>query len=498
MSGEPVRLNQSEWIIGEQIGSGGFGAVFAAQSDDVRDAVAKFVPKAEGGSRELLFVNLDGVRNVVPIIDFGETGDAWVLVMPRAEQSLRDFIESHPDGIPHVDAIAILSDIATALADLDARDEKVVHRDLKPENVLYLNGRWCLADFGISRYAEATTAPDTHKYAWTWPYAAPERWNFARATPRTDVYSLGVMAYELFTGDWPFAGPRRDDFRDQHLHREAPRLDSVSAPLSSLIAECLFKAVDARPTAANLLARLQRVSESERSPGLQKLEQANRAEVARRAEADRLVTERRSIEQRREELYQAAAQSFRLISTQLKSAIVDAAPTATLDRAYRDRGGWILSLNGALLVLAPVEQVPPDPWGPWGRPNIEVIAQSHIRIEVPENQYHYEGRSHSLWFCDAIEKGQFGWYETAFMTNAVMPERSRSFPYSLSPSKEAAMALSNVMSEHDVARPFVQLIPGELGDFIDFWASLFAEAANGGVPMPHSLPETVVRGKRRT
>jgi len=196
-----VRLNlQQEWTLGDRIGGGGFGQVFTAQSATGESAVAKLVPKAPGAEREMLFVNLAGVRHVVPVIDSGETDDAWVIVMPRAERSLRQHIQGAGGRLAIEDSVAILSDIATTLADLDG---KVVHRDLKPENVLLLNGHWCLADFGISRYAEATTAPDTRKYAMSPPYAAPERWRSERATTATDIYSLGIIAYELVSGAAP-------------------------------------------------------------------------------------------------------------------------------------------------------------------------------------------------------------------------------------------------------------------------------------------------------
>jgi eukaryotic-like serine/threonine-protein kinase len=187
-----------EWDLGERIGGGGFGQVYAVTSPDpaVGPAVAKLVPKAPGAQRELLFVKLDGVRNVVPIIDSGETDDHWVLIMPRAEKSLRQHIADQGQKSDVSSTILILMDIATALADLDG---KVVHRDLKPENVLFLNGKWCLADFGISRYAEATTAPDTQKYALSAPYAAPERWRAERATGAADVYALGITAVRLIT-----------------------------------------------------------------------------------------------------------------------------------------------------------------------------------------------------------------------------------------------------------------------------------------------------------
>jgi serine/threonine protein kinase len=99
------------------------------------------------------------------------TEDSWVLVMPRAEKSLRQHVNEVAGPLGTAETVTVLSDIAAALADLDGH---VVHRDLKPENVLLLDGRWCLADFSISRYAEASTAADTRKYSWSNAYAAPE------------------------------------------------------------------------------------------------------------------------------------------------------------------------------------------------------------------------------------------------------------------------------------------------------------------------------------
>ena len=155
---------RSECDLGAHIDGGGFGHVYAATSTDglAREYVVKLVPKLRGAQRELLFIDLSGVRNVVPIIESGETDDSWALVMPRAGKSLRQHIPETGRAFDLETALPILPDIATALVDLYG---KVVHRDLKPENILLLDGKRCLADFGISRYAEATTAPDTQEYA---------------------------------------------------------------------------------------------------------------------------------------------------------------------------------------------------------------------------------------------------------------------------------------------------------------------------------------------
>jgi eukaryotic-like serine/threonine-protein kinase len=125
-----IKLKQ-EWTVGARIGSGGFGQVFAAENKDGLDAAVKLVPKAPGANRELLFVDLKDVRGVVPIIDSGEDSDHWVLVMPRAEKSLRQHLTSAVGPLHVTDATSVLMDIASALAELDG---KIVHRDLKPEN----------------------------------------------------------------------------------------------------------------------------------------------------------------------------------------------------------------------------------------------------------------------------------------------------------------------------------------------------------------------------
>src|SRR5260370_20911949 len=109
-----LKLGQT-WVLGERIDGGGFGQVYAAKSAGHEAAVVKLVPKAPGAERELLFADLTGVRNVVPIIDQGETENSWALVMPRAEKSLRQHLAEIAGPLCIAEAVTGLSGHALAL-----------------------------------------------------------------------------------------------------------------------------------------------------------------------------------------------------------------------------------------------------------------------------------------------------------------------------------------------------------------------------------------------
>jgi serine/threonine-protein kinase len=478
----------STWTVGDQLDKGGFGRVYELTGGN-QPAVAKIVPKTPGADRELLFVDLEGLRNVVPIIDSGEYQDSWVLVMPRADKSLRKHLDEYGDVLGFEDALTVLLDVATALVGLDG---SVVHRDLKPENVLLLNGSWCLADFGISRYAEASTAPDTHKWALSPPYAAPERWRAERATSAVDVYALGVMGFEMLKGHRPFPGPTMEDYRDQHLHANVTALDSVPVALATVLDECLFKAPATRPSPENLLARLSRQQVAAPSGGLAALQAANQTEVRRRVEADREASVAASAADQREDRVAAAKAIYERIVNTLRDAIMDAAPAATLkqDRnaGYARKLGWAIRLGDAEFVVTDCAARQPS-WGGWHAPAFAIDAWGSIGLRIPKTPYAYEGRAHSLWFGDIQEEGHFGWYETAFMLSPLARRRSTLDPFDLDPGEEAAKAVWNGMAEFQVAWPFTRLEPEYLDEFTERWAGWFAAAATGKLGHPSTMPE---------
>lgn len=489
ISGDELFLGR-RWVVGERIGAGGFGQVFAVTSGD-NLAVAKFVPKAPGADRELLFVSLDGVRNVMPVIDSGEHMESWVLVMPRADLSLRDYLEE-ASALSIEECIAILSDIGDALADLDG---KVVHRDLKPENVLRLDGRWCLADFGISRYAEASTASDTRKFALSPYYAAPERWRNERATNAADMYALGVVGYEILAGERPFPDGAIEDLRESHLHADPPQLDGVPTVLATLIEECLYKSPQTRPSPANFRARLDRHrTKVETSVGLAQLQEANHAEVQRRAEAARQASLARTESERRADLVSSATRALHRIVDRLSADITSSAPSASLEPARAV--GWTLHLNTATLTFS-ANSGSSTSWGNWTAPPFDVVSAASINLKIPTDRFGYEGRSHSLWFGDIQETGRYGWYETAFMISPLIARQGRQDPFALDPGEQAAKAVGPGMAEFQVAWPFTRLEPDDLDEFVSRWAGWLASAARGGLHRPSTMPEHPVAGSWR-
>ena len=142
--------------------------------------------------------------HVIPALDAGLDADTgqYFVVMARAERSLRSLLDDR-GSIAEAHVTEILEAIAVGLLEI----EDVIHRDLKPDDVLYHNGVWKLADSGIARFTEDATSTNTMRDCLSPPYAAPEQWRGEHATHATDVYAVGITAFELLTGHPPFRGP---------------------------------------------------------------------------------------------------------------------------------------------------------------------------------------------------------------------------------------------------------------------------------------------------
>ncbi|MFI2365652.1 serine/threonine-protein kinase [Promicromonospora sp. NPDC019610] len=490
-----LQLESRVWEVGQRLDAdtGGFGAVFEATSDDGGSVVVKYVKKAPGAERELLFgdaLKAAPLRNVVPILDKGEAGDFLVLVMPRAEKSLAQHMAALAgERMDPSEALDALTDVAEALVALE--EAGIVHRDLKPANVLFLEGKWCIADFGISRYAEATTAVDTRKYSKTPAYAAPEQWNEERATSATDVYAFGVMAYEITAGHRPFLGPEVHDFREQHRTATPERLLLGTNRLRNIVEECLSKVPAQRPAPANLLARLQKAREEPTSQAASRLAAQNLRIVQERTQASAEAEAIRQATEQRARLAADGIRAFNVFAEPLLQQIEDDAPAATIKRGDgQGRMVFVADLDGAELgVAAPVAS---QNWtGPF-----DVVAHASISVHPKERYGVWVGRSHSLWFCDAFEQGRFAWYELAFMDSPLVGSQRPIAPDSREP-REASVAFSNVVGTMQLAWTPGELDRDEPDEFIERWIGWFADAVEGKLVRPSTMPERPDDGQWR-
>ncbi len=200
-----------------QLGEGAFGAVWLGErrtSLATTQFALKF-PHASGPSvadairREaMVWVQASGHPNVLPVIEADSYDGRLVIVSPYvAEGSLAEWLKGHSGRVPSLaDATRIASGILAGLVHLHSR--RLVHRDLKPANVLLEGGIPRIADFGLARaLAETLSAEQSHSHSvgGTPAYMAPEAWTGARAET-TDIWSVGVILYELLAGRRPFPG----------------------------------------------------------------------------------------------------------------------------------------------------------------------------------------------------------------------------------------------------------------------------------------------------
>lgn len=469
-SGGIVR-EMSSWGLNssESLGEGGFGKVYAAYGSGADQLAAKVVPKAKGATREQLIAQDAPISpHVVPILHVEETPDSWVLYMPRAEYSLRQKINK---GVGAGEAIAILTDLAEAL---DVIAPIVVHRDIKPENVLYLNGVWALCDFGIARYADASTAGDTRKRSFTPEYAAPEQWRYEHATAATDVYAFGVIAYELLAGQRPFTGSH-DELHDQHLSA-VPDLLPGSRKLSWIVSESLSKAPGARPAAGNLTDRLRRAGAEAATRGGSALAAAQSAVLQARATEQAAAEVTRTERERRETLANSCRAGYAALIEETVEFISDSAPATDIARSHD--GGATLALGQARLIISG----PSDFSGGDSSP-FDVIAYGQIRLE---NSARGRSRSHSLYFADFEAERSYSWFELGFM-EAFQPNFENE-PRAVQPG-EGLAAFQSSFGGLQLGYGVVPLDIGDLDRFVDFWAERFGQAASGQFPQLHQLPD---------
>ncbi|MEP7326073.1 MAG: serine/threonine-protein kinase [Gemmatimonadota bacterium] len=270
----PLASLSARFTVERELGRGGMGTVHLAHDQELDRRVAIKVLSAEFSrvvgadrfNREIRLTARLVHPSIVPLFDSGQAGESLYYVMPFIDgQTLRRRLDVEGPR-PEEEVARIVSDLAEALA--YAHSLGIVHRDLKPENIFWYGGRSILADFGIARSTSDTLsggpATETGMILGTTLYMSPEQASGSREIDgRSDLYSLGCVAFELLSGAPPFAGSNAMAIIAAHLTAPAPalrsRCASASPKLADLVDRLLAKEPDDRPPSAAAVLEALRV-----------------------------------------------------------------------------------------------------------------------------------------------------------------------------------------------------------------------------------------------
>ncbi|RIQ13198.1 protein kinase domain-containing protein, partial [Jiangella rhizosphaerae] len=254
VSDAPVgRLLDGRYRIEALLARGGMATVYKATDTRLDRPVALKIMHAELAADDdfvARFINEARAvaqlsdPNVVNVFDQGEDDGAVYLAMEYIHgRTLRDVL--HERGRLGADlALEVTESVLSALA--AAHRAGIVHRDVKPENVLVGNdGRVKVADFGLAR-ANSTSSKTTRGLLGTVSYISPEQALGERATPRSDVYSAGIMLYELLTGKTPHEGPTDFVIVRSHIDDDVPP-PSEAVPLPPAVDDLVLTATAREP-----------------------------------------------------------------------------------------------------------------------------------------------------------------------------------------------------------------------------------------------------------
>jgi eukaryotic-like serine/threonine-protein kinase len=195
--------------------------------------------------------------NIVTIYDLGNTGDTAYMAMEFLEgRELRDLIgENQP--LPIRKSLAIAAQVADGLA--YAHERGIVHRDIKPANIMILSGDLAkLTDFGIARMRTSEVKTQTGMRLGSPKYMSPEQVIGKRTDHRSDIFSLGIVLYEMLTGRAPFSGGNLEALMYQTIHFVPPPPSRINPDipemLDLIIAKMLEKSTDDRYQATREVA----------------------------------------------------------------------------------------------------------------------------------------------------------------------------------------------------------------------------------------------------
>ncbi|MFE2045573.1 serine/threonine-protein kinase [Streptomyces sp. NPDC059477] len=257
-----------QYLLEGELGSGGMGVVHLARSASGLKLAVKVVhaelaqdPEFRGRFRQ----EVGAARKVsgaftAPVVDADpEAGRPWMATLFIPGPTLAEHVKRN-GALPVARLRQLMAGLAEALRDIHRAG--VVHRDLKPSNVLLAEDGPKVIDFGISRPSDSELRTETGKLIGTPPFMAPEQFRRPRDVgPAADVFALGSVIVHAATGSGPFDSDSPYLVAYQVVHEE-PDLTGVPDDLAPLVARCLAKEPEDRPTPDELMTELRSVSAS--------------------------------------------------------------------------------------------------------------------------------------------------------------------------------------------------------------------------------------------
>lgn len=232
------------------IGGGGMSNVYLAHdiilSRDVAIKILRYDLSNEEElhrrfQREALSATSLTNPNIVSIYDVGEDGDMHYIVMEYIKgKTLKQYIQEF-SPLSAARSVHIMKQLTSAIA--HAHENGIIHRDIKPQNILMdEEGNVKITDFGIATSLGATSFTQTNSVIGTVHYLSPEQARGGVATMKSDIYALGIVFYELLTGELPFSGESAVSIALKHLQAETPSVREFDASIPQSVENIVLKA----------------------------------------------------------------------------------------------------------------------------------------------------------------------------------------------------------------------------------------------------------------
>lgn len=242
------------YTIRRGVGIGGFGEVYFAVSDAGKEVALKCIQRN-------LDVELRGVTqclnlkhpNLISLYDlkYDDAGQCWVVMEYVAGESLKAVLDRHPQGLPPDEVNRWFRGLAAGVGYL--HEQGIVHRDLKPGNIFDDAGIVKIGDYGLSKFISASRISGQTEIVGTFQYMAPEVGK-GRYGKEIDIYALGVILYQMLSGDVPFDGESSQEIIMKHL-TDDPDWTRLPAPYQAVVQRALRKDPSKRfATARDVLA----------------------------------------------------------------------------------------------------------------------------------------------------------------------------------------------------------------------------------------------------